>query len=368
MASFDRSLWRAASQIAGALQTQPHSRPTVTLPHTSWQHVLRLSERWDEAHERGWLCAADHVRDLLQTQLRWVTIELNTAITTLGAAAEDTVRSTARDVYHELVALHEEFDEVEIDLRGTEIVVTTDRIVLEDLDFGPFQIIWSWSPSPSDQGVKVVAQEPNRPTSRDDMSHPHVLDDILCDGAAQQPLRRALQAGRLCDYFLIIRQVLQTYNPSSAYVGLDDWEGARCNSCDGSFSLDELCRCDECDTRVCEDCAEECAECGACGCRSCLYLCTKCEQMFYPRCWPRRLSGPVFVCLACDEQAKTKETVDETTPPAAPEPAPPPREPVAADAEVHTDRLGPAAVPAQSGRNRNRRVRRSRSRPPAARG
>ena len=33
--------------------------------------------------------------------------------------------------------------------------------------------------------------------------------------------------GRLFDFFVIVRQVLNTYNPHSAYISLEDWDGDR---------------------------------------------------------------------------------------------------------------------------------------------
>ncbi len=44
----------------------------------------------------------------------------------------------------------------------------------------------------------------------------------------------ALTEGRLLDFFMIVRQVLQTYSPDSPYVSLDDWYGRQCSDCDSA--------------------------------------------------------------------------------------------------------------------------------------
>ena len=56
----------------------------------------------------------------------------------------DASRSSASDIYRDILALDEEFEEVDIDLDEHELSVTTDRIVLEDVHLGAFQIRLDW--------------------------------------------------------------------------------------------------------------------------------------------------------------------------------------------------------------------------------
>ena len=46
-----------------------------------------------------------------------------------------------RDIFADLLALNTEFDEVQIDIPNTTIAVETDRIVLREIDLGPFRIV-----------------------------------------------------------------------------------------------------------------------------------------------------------------------------------------------------------------------------------
>ncbi len=41
-------------------------------------------------------------------------------------------------------------------------------------------------------------------------------------------IRTALEQGRLCDFFSLVRSILNTYSPDSPYVSLYDWCGVAC--------------------------------------------------------------------------------------------------------------------------------------------
>ena len=57
---------------------------------------------------------------------------------------------------------------------------------------------------------------------------------------------RRLASGRLLDFFVLVRQILQTYNDGSAHVPLDDWE-ARSARIVTRGSRDEGSSCERCD-------------------------------------------------------------------------------------------------------------------------
>ncbi|HUQ69380.1 MAG TPA: hypothetical protein VM165_07655 [Planctomycetaceae bacterium] len=192
------------------------------------------------------------------------------------------------------------------------------------------------------------ALEPHRPESRKDITHPHVQDSTLCEGDASRPLEQALAEGRLCDYFLIVRQTLQTYNPQSAYVAIADWEGYRCRGCDDSVSADDLCSCEFCGEEACTDCSLSCVQCGRTSCGSCLQNCSDCLDDFCPRCWPDDVRPQESVCPNCRVAAEAtpeENAADETNkleiPPDGP--ATPSSD---ADDPVHANRLGETALAA----------------------
>jgi hypothetical protein len=65
---------------------------------------------------------------------------------------------------------------------------------------------------------------PCRPSScRAEVTHPHVLDDHLCEGEGRQAIHAALTAGRLVDFFHLVKGILETYNEDSPYEALSDW-------------------------------------------------------------------------------------------------------------------------------------------------
>ena len=99
------------------------------------------------------------------------------------------------------------------------------------------------------------------------------------DSAALRRRRRAADQGgpvhgRLLDFFVLVRQMLETYNSSSPYVSIDDWEGSAATDCGCSMDADDAGSCDRCDEQclqrvldllpgcdryLCSDCTGECA-------------------------------------------------------------------------------------------------------------
>ena len=91
----------------------------------------------------------------------------------------------------------------------------------------------------------------------------------LCEGEGRPLIRQALRQGRLADFFLIVRQILATYNSGSAYVQLDQWSGRDCPDCGTSLNEDESICCTDCETDVCGECAGDCSACGSSVCGEC---------------------------------------------------------------------------------------------------
>lgn len=126
------------------------------------------------------------------------------------------------------MALRQEFDELHFDSKDRKLSVETESIRLDGLDLGRFKIeldVESLS-SKNNAYYEVIALDPNPAESNDNTVHPHVDANRLCEGEAQPTIRLALRQGRLLDFFQIVRQVLSSYNPSSAYTKIADWSGA----------------------------------------------------------------------------------------------------------------------------------------------
>src|SRR5690606_36516860 len=133
---------------------------------------------------------------------------------------------TLRLLLEELQSLPDEFDDVHIDWLTKILRVRTERIVLEDVDLGPFEIRLALDQLGCDQPYSVIALDPCRPGCCDDVTHPHVQSNTLCEGEGRYAIARALEQGRLCEFFLLVVQILRTYNAGSAYVRLSDWQGS----------------------------------------------------------------------------------------------------------------------------------------------
>ena len=367
----DRILLRAALQIHESLyrsQERPH---VVELPDSAWAHALDGQQRLQIARSRGWNGAVRQVVRRLQTTLMCLQTELDLQLRNLAEHPPRPAMPSVPEILGDLTALKDEFDDVEIDLQRRTVRVRTDPIVLEGINLGPFEIRLSWSWTGGRLDYCVVALDPHRAGPNDSVTHPHVDGETLCEGEGRAAIRRVLETGRLLDLFLIVRQILETYNPSSAYVALSDWEGCPCPDCGDSVRDDDAVTCQGCEERRCWDCSgcctgcEECfcsgctSDCSACGdrfCGRCLNSCSDCEGDFCHECLTNE-----GICTECQSRADDEDEVvssgsDAPDRPAAasvdaPGTAPSPAEAAAtpqtvSGAAVHTDRLGQAAVPA----------------------
>ena len=56
---------------------------------------------------------------------------------------------------------------------------------------------------------------PSRPTA----------GETLCEGEGSTAIHKAIAQGSHLDFFTLAKQILETYNPDSAYVALSRWNG-----------------------------------------------------------------------------------------------------------------------------------------------
>ncbi|HET6423246.1 MAG TPA: hypothetical protein VFG20_06155 [Planctomycetaceae bacterium] len=342
MPNWDRARWDAAQQIVKALLAEQAASPFPTFPDSQIQALHRLRQRWHYAVARGWQVAAATMQNTWNLHLEWLINDLKAR--RCRAPSRAAITLTAAQVYRDLAGLQDEFEFVDIDSRARTVTVRTDRIMLDDVDLGPFAIVWSWG-NPDDS-LRVIAEEPQRPDYPEDLTHPHVREDELCVGDGQAALDQAFRSGRLFDAFLILRQILKTYNPHSAYASLWRWTGRVCRGCAGSVSEDESWSCETCGEVFCGDCSQCCDACGDPVCQGCSSLCSDCETRICSRCRAvvdgRRLS----VCQACYETPTPDEEADDET---QETPLRPDKDDASFEAHVLTDHVGEAALPAGCG-------------------
>ncbi|HEX3313431.1 MAG TPA: hypothetical protein VHR72_01015, partial [Gemmataceae bacterium] len=259
------------------------------------------SEPWSEP-DRTWAALESHLAGAaaIRRRLRLALARnLSQAAATLKQELNGTLRSAAlrieelRTTYgdenrrmpdrcewvKELRHLEAEFGAVEVRWADTVIRVVTDPIVLHGIRLGPFAIEFDWTcdrRSTRARSFRIKALKPNPPSGRDDVTHPHVQDEILCAGDANDSLDEAVAAGRLVDAFLLVQSVLATYNANSPYVRLDEWDGLLCAECGRRVGSSETQSCEGCDCTLCDECGDRCEGCSETRCGDCLSPCDVC--------------------------------------------------------------------------------------------
>lgn len=293
----NKPLIRLASAIHQAMVRSQKQSPLPVLPQTAW----RDAERWlwylRFSQERGWSGAVEAARGDLAFALKTLVTQSEAALATLENKQPSPPVVPMRDIYEELVALEQEFDELDWDWKKGTLSVVTEPIELEEIDLGPFEIRLDWRQMDSSMPYCVIAKQVHAAECDSSVTHPHVSSERLCEGDGRVPIRQALQQGRLCDFFLLVRQVLQTYNAGSAYVKLQNWTGARCSDCghdceetlvcqgcESDICEECCCWCSACDGRRCSECRGRCHGCERTHCHDCLSACADCSEDFCEEC------------------------------------------------------------------------------------
>ena len=343
MPPFDPHLWRLAGRLQRQIAAIP-TPPTPILDQSLWLSARRAQGLRVSIARRPWRVA----RDKSTSQLVFALERLQNQIQHLirGLSDESRINLPAhRFLYEELLDTREEFPGFEIDLRKNTVSVTTGEIHLEGIELGRFQIQLDILALARDTHCyRVLALTPNRAASRDDATHPHVLDDQLCEGEGTIPLQLALQAGRLSDFFLIVDRTLHTYNSESAYVSLNNWEDhTTCDCCGDRVSECDRYFCEDCEHASCDECSTSCSHCDGSACDACIQRCPHCDKRSCAACLTPCQACQRRCCPDCQtdslcEDCHAPETNDEETPP--------PTTTLPADAAVQSNRVGEALVPA----------------------
>jgi hypothetical protein len=266
------------------------------LRHLSGRMLVCVERNWDAAFGRMTNCIARDLRDLpyLASQL-YQTVE-----------ATRLAVPSVHDIVDELLQTQQEFDQVEYVPDGDLLIVTTPAIELEGWYLGEFEIqmqIGKLSDMTRHGTVyRVVAVDPQPAACNDAVTHPHVSNEVLCEGDASAAIGAALVSGRVCDFFQLVNSVLTHYNPSSPYVPLSEWEGQTCYECGETISPDDTYRCSSCENDFCETCISYCRGCEETLCEGCLEKCAACGD---PMCSSCLISCPECgrsICRTCHEE------------------------------------------------------------------
>jgi len=279
------------------VQTRPPDQTSVSEERRS--RVQQLQHRLQLASRHRYRTAQTHLRRQLAQSLRRLARDCFHQAEDLERHESQPEIPTLRLLLEELQSLQDEFDQVDIDWPAKVLRVRPERIVLEDIDLGPFEIRLSLDQLGCYQPYQVIALEPHRPGCCDDVTHPHVQGDVLCEGEGRHPIARALEQGRLGEFFLLVAQVLRTYNPGSAYCRLSDWNGTSCSDCGDSVHEDDQYTCDRCSSSLCDRCTNTCTACDDTICNECSSTCESCQCTTCDHCLSRCESCQDSICSGC---------------------------------------------------------------------
>jgi hypothetical protein len=284
---------RAAAQIHDKLVARQQRAATPLLPLDLWRHLTQAVRQVSLAEERGWDVAASVAHSNYNRLAASLGERLADSRSRLAGARNLLRIQSARDVFVDLVALDDEFDDVEIDLQQKTLAITTDAVVLENIDLGRFRILLHWNDLPDPGAYEVQALDPQPAASDHTTTHPHVRDSGLCEGEGRLPIRSALASGRILDFALLVRGVLSTYNAGSAYVPLSRWHGSSCADCGYLASDDDTTCCELCSSELCCECSTSCGTCSRGCCADCRDNCSQCDESHCASC--------LRSCGGCDE-------------------------------------------------------------------
>ena len=204
----------------------------------------------------------------------------------------------------ELQGLELEFGGIDFNQKENTLSVVTEPITLEDVYLGPFRIQLNLSKISElykNSAYYVIALNPNPAATDETVTHPHVSSERLCEGDGTVTIRTSLEQGRLCDFFTIVKSILNTYSPDSPYIALSEWEGIACYDCGYICNSENRYYCSFCDRDYCEECSSYCHQCDETVCLGCGGQCPQCEEFVCPNCISKCVECEESCCKSCLE-------------------------------------------------------------------
>ena len=324
MSRFSRLHYRFAVLLQERLMVGSRQMACPELPDWYWSQCVELRRKLLTARMRRWRGAADEMAHELGRLMRELSRDFSDKALSLGESFRVPEVPSLRDLYAEVQAVFDEFEQSDLSLKKREIWVVTDPITLEFVDLGPFEIrlnLEAIGTLDRRQPYDIRALDPVPANSNSGVTHPHVLGGSLCEGDGKAAIRKAINEGRLSDFFQIVNQILHTYNSESAHAQLSEWSSCHCYDCDASVSSDDtnycqFCECDfcsdciqsceSCSSALCDNCSTDCEKCGETVCKTCLKECIRCSSKICPSCSTDRK------CPDCHEKESHTDENDES--------------------------------------------------------
>ena len=263
---------------------------------------------------RNWHGAATKLTSQMENKLRDLPYSVVQAMHMISNVRNQL--PSLRQIFEELEQVQSEFGRIECNLQERTVSVFTDPIELEGTFLGDFEIrleIEKLGQLRDSNAFRIVALDPHPAATNDSVTHPHVSDEYLCAGDAGAALVQALSTGRICDAFLLVKSVLETYNSSSPYVSLEDWYGIPCYECGYVTDEENSYYCEGCDHVFCGECYSYCKTCETSFCASCLSECPVCEELICESCMSACSECEEAMCTSCLEEgicASCKEEME----------------------------------------------------------
>ena len=181
-----RDWWKVASLVAGKYKASPDcqnlNRDTNRI-RDSATTLARLLRRIEIASSRNWHAAQTlAVSDFRRTTEQMENLLVETKTTISEVSQQPSVKTN--EVFLDLMALRQEFDDIRFDAETKILSGVSRRIQLEDLNLGCFRIELHLETLSGRGHYEVIAVDTNRASSNDSVTHPHVQDDRLCEGDA----------------------------------------------------------------------------------------------------------------------------------------------------------------------------------------
>jgi len=305
-----RKLWRIAGAIRDKLQAARVNRFRETQGQV--QNLLSdvaeleaVRRKLNICIARGWTAAATDLSEQAVRLFRSLHYSSKEAEQVTGKR-EITI-PTVREVLEELLQAEEEFEGFHYYPEDEILAVVTETIELEGVYLGDFEVqlqIPAIGNTSFRHVYRIVALDPHASSRNEAVTHPHVSEERLCAGDAGAAIDAALAGGRICDFFMLVRSVLTTYNRDSAYVVLEDWDGVTCHDCGCVIGEDDTYYCTSCDYEFCGECSSCCSRCDETTCASCLESCSVCEDRVCGGCMTTCQECGQRLCRRCRDESR----------------------------------------------------------------
>ena len=157
---------------------------------TGLEELQSIRQKLATCGRQSWHAAARSLRDQAIRIVSHLPCTANETKWTLESTAVEV--PSLRDLLAELTQLEAEFGEPGFNRDTCELSVITDRIELEGIDLGDFEIrlhVGNLGAGQFNSLLSVIALDPHPAASSRRVTHPHVNDEQLCAGETPAPLR-----------------------------------------------------------------------------------------------------------------------------------------------------------------------------------